>query len=44
MKKLLLSIMFFCFATTGYSQTNLISYDDLSYLLHNNINKADTFL
>ncbi|MET3979860.1 hypothetical protein ABIB62_002798 [Mucilaginibacter sp. UYP25] len=43
MKKLLFSVIFFCFATAGFAQTNLISYDDLSYLLHNNINKADTF-
>jgi len=29
----------FCFA-----QTNLISYEDLKYLLHNNLLQADTFL
>ncbi|RYU92258.1 hypothetical protein EWM62_02145 [Mucilaginibacter terrigena] len=43
MKHLLLTALLFCFASTGFAQTNLISYDDLSYLLHNNINKADTF-
>ena len=43
MKKLLLSTLLFCFASSCFAQTNLISYDDLSYLLHNNINKADTF-
>jgi hypothetical protein len=43
MKQLLLSTLFFCFGTTCFAQTNLISYDDLSYVLHNNINKADTF-
>lgn len=43
MKKLLLSTLLFCFASACFAQTNLISYDDLSYLLHNNINKADTF-
>ena len=43
MKQLLLTALLFCFASTGFAQTNLISYDDLSYLLHNNINKADTF-
>lgn len=43
MKKLLLSTLLFCFTSVGFAQTKLISYDDLSYLLHNNINKADTF-
>jgi hypothetical protein len=43
MKKLLLSTLLFCFTSACFAQTNLISYDDLSYLLHNNINKADTF-
>ncbi|MBB5394428.1 hypothetical protein [Mucilaginibacter sp. AK015] len=43
MKQLFLSALFFCFATTGFAQSNLVSYDDLSYLLHNNIYKADTF-
>lgn len=43
MKKLMLLALIFCFAARGSAQTNLISYDDLSYLLHNNINKADTF-
>lgn len=33
--------LFFCF--TCSAQSNLVSYDDLSYLLHNNINRADTF-
>jgi hypothetical protein len=43
MKQLLLFAFIFCFASTCFAQTNLISYDDLSYVLHNNINKADTF-
>jgi hypothetical protein len=43
MKKLLLSTLLFCFASASFAQTSLISYEDLSYLLHNNINKADTF-
>jgi hypothetical protein len=43
MKKLLLSTLLFCFASACFAQTSLISYEDLSYLLHNNINKADTF-
>ena len=45
MKKILLTLVLFfavsfCFAQ---QQRNLVSYDDLSYLLTNNINKADTF-
>ena len=45
MKKLLLTAILFmsvplCFAQ---QQRNLVSYDDLSYVLTNNINKADTF-
>lgn len=44
MKKLLLSIILtssFCFC---FGQKNLLSYEDLRYLLHNNLQKADTFL
>ena len=42
MKKLLLSFILFS-ASTCFAQSKLVSYDDLSYLLTNNINKADTF-
>ena len=43
MKTLFLTIalifsVFFCFA-----QSNLVSYEDLKYLLHNNLTHADTF-
>lgn len=31
-------------ALRGFSQKNLISYDDIRYLLQNNIHHADTFL
>jgi hypothetical protein len=44
MKKLLLIIaILFCSGAACFAQSNLVSYDDLSYLLHNNINRADTF-
>ena len=43
MKKTLLSIVLFLTAGICFGQSKLISYDDLTYLLHNNINKADTF-
>ncbi|MBD1367309.1 hypothetical protein IDJ77_26085 [Mucilaginibacter sp. ZT4R22] len=44
MKKLLLIIaILFCTGAACFAQSNLVSYDDLSYLLHNNINRADTF-
>jgi hypothetical protein len=44
MKKLLLIIaILFCSGAACIAQSNLVSYDDLSYLLHNNINRADTF-
>jgi predicted house-cleaning NTP pyrophosphatase (Maf/HAM1 superfamily) len=31
-------------ALHGLSQRSLVSYDDIKYLLHNNIHQADTFL
>lgn len=43
MKKLLLTAIIFCSTIASFAQSNLVSYDDLSYLLHNNIGKADTF-
>lgn len=44
MKKLLLGILFTCTTCLCFGQKNLISYEDLKYLLHNNIMEADTFL
>jgi hypothetical protein len=44
MKKLLLSMLFSCIAITCFGQKNLISYEDLKFLLHNNLEQADTFL
>ena len=43
MKKLLLTAIFFCSVSVCFAQSKLVSYDDLSYLLTNNINRADTF-
>jgi hypothetical protein len=44
MKKLLLSMLFSSIAITCFGQKNLISYEDLKFMLHNNLEKADTFL
>ncbi|MDB5118306.1 MAG: hypothetical protein JWQ79_3798 [Mucilaginibacter sp.] len=44
MKKLLLGILFTCSACVCFGQKNLISYEDLKYLLHNNQEQNDTFL
>ena len=43
MKRTLLSVILFLSVTVCFGQGKLISYDDLGYLLRNNINKADTF-
>ncbi|HVW94882.1 MAG TPA: hypothetical protein VHA56_02845 [Mucilaginibacter sp.] len=43
MKKFVL-VLLMCFPLTTICQKSLISYDDIKYLLHNNINEADTFL
>jgi hypothetical protein len=43
MKKLLLSALLLFTVSLCFGQKNLVSYDDLGYLLRNNINKADTF-
>jgi hypothetical protein len=43
MKQILLTAIIFCSSIACFAQSNLVSYDDLNYLLHNNINKADTF-
>ena len=44
MKVILLGFFLFCSINFSFAQTRLISYDDLKYLLHNNLQKADTFL
>ena len=44
MKKLLFVLTFFFCASTAFCQKNLVSYEDIKYLLHNNLMRADTFL
>jgi predicted house-cleaning NTP pyrophosphatase (Maf/HAM1 superfamily) len=44
MKKLLLGILFTCTTCLCFGQKNLISYEDLKYLLHNTLQEGDTFL
>ena len=44
MKNLLSTLIFVFCATAGFCQKSLISYDDIKYLLHNNLLRADTFL
>ena len=43
MKQILLTMLLFCAVQVCFAQKNLVSYEDLDYILHNNINKADTF-
>ena len=44
MKKLLMGIFFTCTTCLCFGQKNLISYEDLKYLLHNNLQDDDAFL
>ena len=44
MRRLALSIACLLWSVCCFSQKNLISYDDIKYLLHNNLAYADTFL
>jgi len=44
MKHLFLALIFIIFTTACFGQKNLVSYDDIKYLLHINLTKADTFL
>jgi len=44
MKKLALLIGFTCSAVICFGQTHLLSYDDLKFLLTNNLQKTDTFM
>ena len=44
MKRLLLLTILSCCSLLCFSQRNLVSYDDIKYLLHNNLYHADTFL
>lgn len=44
MKKILLLVVFSCSVTYCFGQKHLLSYDDLKFLLINNLQKADTFM
>ena len=44
MKKLLSIIILTCISCVCFAQKNLISFEDLKYLVHNNLQQADTFL
>ena len=44
MKNLVLAVLLTCSTCVCFGQKNLISYEDLKYILHNNLQKADTFL
>jgi hypothetical protein len=44
MKKLLLVMCFMCSVTLCFGQKHLLSYDDLKFLLINNLERADTFM
>ncbi len=44
MKKSLTLLVFICLSISCFAQSNLISFEDIKYLLHNDLNQADTFL
>jgi hypothetical protein len=44
MKKLLLMIVLVCSCTLCFGQKHLLSYEDLKFLLINNLQRADTFM
>jgi predicted house-cleaning NTP pyrophosphatase (Maf/HAM1 superfamily) len=44
MKRLLPGLLLMCCSALCFGQKNLVSYDDIKYLLHNNLLQADTFL
>ncbi|MDB5005911.1 MAG: hypothetical protein JWP45_304 [Mucilaginibacter sp.] len=44
MKLLFFSAVFMFCTVVCFGQKSLLSYDDIKYLLHNNLNQADTFL
>jgi hypothetical protein len=44
MKKLLFGLLFTCSTCLCFGQKSLLSYEDLKYMLHNNLQQADTFL
>src|ERR1700678_3336876 len=44
MKLLLIAFVLIAGSTCCFAQKNMLSYDDIKYLLHNNLHYADTFL
>jgi len=44
MRKLYLLLVFTVWGTLCFGQKNLLSYDDLKYILINNLQKTDTFM
>ena len=44
MKTSILALLFIFCSITAFCQKSLVSYDDIKYLLHNNLWRADTFL
>jgi hypothetical protein len=44
MKKLIFVVAIICTSITCFSQSKLLSYEDVKYLIRNDLNQADTFL
>lgn len=44
MKSIIVTCLIAACSFNSFAQKNLLSYEDIKYLLHNNLNKADTFL
>lgn len=44
MKKIFLLFIMVCASITCFSQSKLLSYEDVKYLIRNDLNQADTFL
>lgn len=44
MKSFILFLSFFCIASVSYAQKELISYEDMKYLVENNLDKGTEFL
>jgi hypothetical protein len=44
MKKILITAIISCFTYAGFAQGKLISYEEIQFMLHNNINRNDSLL
>ena len=44
MKKILITAIFSCLTYVGFAQGKLISYEEIQFMLHNNINRDDSLL